>query len=403
MAATDAKRTRAHQLFRWDLARGPANGLLETCFNTFALLVAIRYFEADDNLKAWIPAGMFLGMLLNPLWINLTARRGWPLAYAVAVVFGGSAAFLGFSAVAMDPWMFVLAIVGAKLCWAQAIPLMTHLYGTTYLGHERGRRVSSFLAVSTFTAAALGYAIGALLEEKLEAFVWVFALAAIAAAWTAFTATRMPVAYLDRTATGNPIANLGVAARDRVFMVILLGWMVMGVANLMTIPLRTEYMANPIYGVNASEEQVGIVMVTIPQVLRVVTTKIWGGIFDRSNLISMRLAINLLFMASVLSFFLTEKIWMMGLAMGFMGLAQGGAGIIWTLWVTKIAPPEKTSVYMSVHTLFTGIRGSMAPFLGYMAVAALDIQGTALLAAGLIGLSTLMFVPLRARFAVRPE
>ena len=51
--------------------------------------------------------------------------------------------------------------------------------------------------------------------------------------------------------------------------------------------------------------------------------------------------------------------------MTFQGLAMGGGKIFWSLWVTKIASEEKASSYMSIHMALTGLRGSLAPFLGY--------------------------------------
>ena len=51
--------------------------------------------------------------------------------------------------------------------------------------------------------------------------------------------------------------------------------------------------------------------------------------------------------------------------MALQGLAFGGGKIFWSLWVTKIAPEEKASTYMSIHMALTGLRGSLAPFIGY--------------------------------------
>ena len=51
--------------------------------------------------------------------------------------------------------------------------------------------------------------------------------------------------------------------------------------------------------------------------------------------------------------------------MAFQGMAFGGGRIFWSLWVTKIAPEEKASSYMSIHMALTGLRGTLAPFIGY--------------------------------------
>jgi MFS family permease len=70
-------------------------------------------------------------------------------------------------------------------------------------------------------------------------------------------------------------------------------------------------------------------------------------------------------LAGIAVFFATHDVrWMLAGA-AIHGFAQSGGDIIWQLWVTKIAPPDRVSHYMSLHTLNTGIRGVVAPFAGY--------------------------------------
>ena len=57
---------------------------------------------------------------------------------------------------------------------------------------------------------------------------------------------------------------------------------------------------------------------------------------------------------------------------------------MWSLWVTKFAPPERAADYMSVHTFFTGIRGLLSPFLGFFLVGILPIQTLGWISGGLV-------------------
>jgi predicted MFS family arabinose efflux permease len=77
--------------------------------------------------------------------------------------------------------------------------------------------------------------------------------------------------------------------------------------------------------------------------------------------------------------------------MTFQGIAMGGGKIFWGLWVTKIAPPEKASAYMSIHMALTGFRGTLAPFLGYWILASSSPALVAWVGLALIAAAMLLF------------
>jgi MFS family permease len=63
--------------------------------------------------------------------------------------------------------------------------------------------------------------------------------------------------------------------------------------------------------------------------------------------------------------------------MAAFGIALGGGKILWSLWVTKIAPAEKSPAYMSIHMALTGARGTLAPFIGYWILSQFHAQAVA--------------------------
>jgi hypothetical protein len=63
------------------------------------------------------------------------------------------------------------------------------------------------------------------------------------------------------------------------------------------------------------------------------------------------------------------------------------------LWVTKFAPADRVADYMGLHTFFTGIRAVCAPLLAFAVVEHLALGTVAMLAAGLMVLSSLVLVP----------
>ena len=83
----------ANKTHRNDLYRAPFLGILETGWSTFALVIAIRYFNADETIKAWITGAGPMGFLLAPLSLylgavcKLSAHQACALLYALTAIF----------------------------------------------------------------------------------------------------------------------------------------------------------------------------------------------------------------------------------------------------------------------------------------------------------------------------
>ena len=139
----------------------------------------------------------------------------------------------------------------------------------------------------------------------------------------------------------------------------------MGIGNLVAIRLWVEYLGNVKFGLNYSETRIALLTLTIPFALKLLTTFFWGRLFDRVNFYLLRVVLNMVFLAAILCVYVGDSFTWILIGVTIHGIAFGGGNIAWSLWVTKLAKPEHTSEYMSVHTFFTGIRGFAAPFIGF--------------------------------------
>ncbi len=394
-------KARAQRTFRWDLLRGGCHGVLETTWQTFTLLIAIRVFGAGESLKSVLPAAFGIGLMCNPIILSLAARTRFRIGNVLA--FYAAAGGLAFAGATLTSGLiaYVVLIVLAQVCFAQAVPLMTQVYSENYRGAERGKRFAVFSVIASLAGIILSYTGGRLLDIDLENYRILFLLCFAAGLGQALACNRIPTRRMDEISVGNPWQNLPLIWRDRIFGWMLAGWMLMGLGNLMTLPIRVEYMANPLYGVNATNAQVGIVLGAIPLGFRILSTQIWGYFFDRWNMITMRIVLNILFFLCILLFFTTQSLAVMGFATALMGMAMGGGGIIWQLWVTKVAPPNQVSTYMSIHGATTGMRAAAAPFVGYFILVQFSPIITAGFAALLILVSTAIFIPLYTQLQER--
>ncbi|HEY5550953.1 MAG TPA: MFS transporter, partial [Opitutaceae bacterium] len=236
-----------------------------------------------------------------------------------------------------------------------------------------------------------------LLDWRLELFPWIFGAMAISAVASGWAMNRMPSTPPTTQLGRNPLQSLSWAWKDTVFGTMLATWMLMGLGNLLIVPLRVEYMANATFGINASNADIALAVAIIPAVVRMLTTHAWGWLFDNYNFFVIRTVLNGLFLCAIMLFFTTTKLWVLMLGGGVFGLAMAGGNIAWNLWVTKFAPPERVSAYMSVHTFMTGFRGVVAPFIGFHLITHASAGAAAWISAGLIAASMILLGPVRRK------
>ena len=378
---------------KYDLRRNLFNGIVEASFYSSVLLVAIRHFGASDTAKSLLAGGSCLGFLLAPGFLLLIGKSKVPVSRICALLTVGTGTGILLSSSANSAWVYTVWVLAACILAGQVPSLMVHVYSRNYRSGERGRKISGNLMLSAIVGAGTALLIGRLLDDDLNHFRPIAVVIFLFCLCTAFYHLKIPSAPLKQD-TGGLGQDLRHALKDRLFFWMLTGWMLMGIGNLVTIPLRIEYLANPAYGIDASNTVVLAITLVIPLLTRVASIPVWGWAFDRFNLAFVRIAINLFFLIGLFLYFQTKDLLFLSLAEGLIGWATGGGTMAWTLWVTKVAPSGRESSYMSVHTFFTGLRGVPAPFVGYWIITALGPSHVGWTSVLLIGLSCLIFLVL---------
>lgn len=381
--------------YRNDLLRSPFYGILEAGWTALALVIAIRAFEAPESVKALIAGAGPLGFLFAPVLLFAASRLGLTPSRAGVLAYAAGGIFIAGAALASNLALFASLLVFGQMLNAQQGAVMVHIYDANYPPSERGTRLgSAFIRVALFGIlfSVLG---GQLLDLSIDNYVAVLLIMAAASGACAFFVGRMPSEPLSPEDVGNPWQSFSLIWQDKLFGALLAFWMLLGIGNLLTLPIRVEYLANPAYDVNADNTTIAILLLVVPSVTRILCTRLWGRLFDRLNLIYTRLLLNACFLVGIFLFFFTTNLVVMAVAMAFFGAAIGGGKIMWTLWVTKIAPRGKASSYMSVHMALTGVRGSLAPFLGYWILVQSDPRTVGLTGSALVILSSVFFARLR--------
>jgi MFS family permease len=274
-------------------------------------------------------------------------------------------------------------------------PLLTLTYERNFPAAERGRRVGWGMSLRVGVAAVVGLGVGALLRTRLELW-WSLVLAgAVASVLLAALQAATPSQPLERVdgERNRPWPQFHLVATDRRLRLTLGAWMLMGFGNLMLLPLRVEYLANPKYGITADASLIALLTITVPSVCRLLSLPLFGVVFDRLSFFASRIAVNLLFALYVAAFFTGTST--AGLLVGavVLGIASAGGDLMWSLWVIKFAPPDRVADYMGLHTFFTGVRAVLAPLIAFVVIQHVSLTAVAIAAAAMMVLSALVLLP----------
>jgi MFS family permease len=384
---------RTEATYRLELRRAVANGVLESAGSMFLLLIAVRCFEAGATAKALVTTGGSVGLMLTPVVVSQVAALGWPAAQAASRLAAVGAGV--FILMAAWPWLpvYVLGSVLSMAAASSAVPLLTQIYQENYPETERGKLFSRAVMVRIASAALFSQVGGQALSVGLENFRWLLLVFAVAFAFASRCLARYPSQPLTEEGGSHPFRAMRFAREDRLFRQTLICWMLMGFANLMMLPMRVEYLANPKYDLNLDVSLVALLIGVIPNMARLAMSQVWGWLFDRTNFFVLRVTLNGGFALGILTFFLSDSI--PGLVAGAIvyGVSSAGGDVAWGLWVTKFAAPERVADYMSVHTFFTGVRGVVAPLVAFHVVQKLSLPMLGGLSAGLIVAASLLLLP----------
>jgi MFS family permease len=379
--------------YKYDLWRGFFEGVLSSGIQTFALFIAIRYYNAGEGLKSLIAAAPFIGMILSLPLVHYTAGKGLKKSFCSAVPSALASVCLIIAAWIPSLEFYALMITISYICRSAAIPYLTSIYSDNYPHLKRGASFSKPLLLTVAISSLFGLAGSLLLEMNIIYFNWVFTVVGISALAKAWAISSMPSKVIEKTSHNHPFGNFEYVIKDREFGYVLFTWFIMGFANLWVLPLRVDYVASSTYGIEASPLIVALIITIIPETIRFLFIPFWARLFDHMNFIVLRMILNVLFGMGIALFFISKNLLIIGAGSALIGLAFAGGSIAWALWVTKYAPPEKVSAYMSVHVCLTGIRGTIGPMIGYWTAAQVGATMTGWISCGLMILATIMLLP----------
>ncbi|MBJ7256593.1 MAG: MFS transporter [Akkermansiaceae bacterium] len=385
--------SRTQITYFYELWRSAAAGIIETAGTTFLLTIAVKQFAAGSVSKGVVAGSGSLGLLLSLLVVSLVKSKGWRTGKAASWILAIGA--VGFLLASLLPYLsvFVCGCMIGMAASSAIIPLLTQMYHENYPEDKRGQFFSRTVMVRIAMAAGFSKLAGDALSGHIAEYRWLLLVFSVALVLASFCLARCPTTPILSDGGTNPFRALRFVRDDALFRRTLICWMFMGFANLMMIPLRVEYLANPKYSVAATVGMIALLTGVIPNLARLILSPVWGYLFDHMNFFLLRVLLNFGFAIGILTFFASDSL--TGLVIGaiIFGISNSGGDVAWGLWVTKFAPPGHVADYMSVHTFLTGIRGVLAPLIAFQVAAYYSLGGLACCSSALIVLATLMLIP----------
>ena len=159
-----------HTFVRSDLVRGLGQGVLETGFGVFIILITIRFWEAPDFYKAALAGGGSIGLVLTPFAIGVISRNKLPGRKSACFSYRLLAAFIFAASLSTTVLFFTIFLVFAQICLSQVPSLMIQIYSHVYKAGERGKKISFNLIASTMGGLFSSFLFGTYLTRSKQIF-----------------------------------------------------------------------------------------------------------------------------------------------------------------------------------------------------------------------------------------
>lgn len=336
-----------------------------------------------------------LANLLSLAWVTLGhGRHKIRMLLAMQV---GCALMVALPALANETpiglGLFLLGIIGARLCWSGVITFRSAVWAANYPRHMRARVAGKFATIQAIVLASVSAGVGMLMDHDPQAYRWAYPAAAGAGLLGAFAYSRIRMcghaallqAELNtklkdsKRLSMNPMSIIRFLRNDRDFGQFMLFQFLLGTANMMISAPLIIVLAD-VYSMDYIQM---IAMTTsIPIIIMPFVIPMWSRLLDRVHIVRFRSIHSWVFvLTSIILVITLATSWMPGfwIAAAVRGVAFGGGVLAWNLGHHDFSTISSSSMYMGVHVTLTGFRGLIAPALGvglYELLQHIDPSGT---------------------------
>ncbi len=360
---------RARPTFFYDFKSALLFGTFGGLFIPFISIMG-RKIGGTPFQIALLTAAPFIANLFSIFWAEdiLGKGRVW---YVVWMSAFGRACLL-FMPFATTPPVYVLLIVLYFIVTAFALPAYASIMKTNYPTEYRGR-LMGYVRVGSASAWIIASWIGGrVLEQASTNYRYLFPVAAIFGILSALEFGRIRVP-LEKREMNNGIewGELKKTLSNKEFLRFIIAFSAFEFGYLLSSPLFPLVLVD--YS-HISNQAAGIFGALFSG-FYLLGFFYWGHFLDRHPK-GLALSLTLLFTSAIpFMYLLSTNLWVLGIAQALTGFVAAAVELVAMIIITNITANHNVSRYMAVHITFSGIRGTIAPFLGTALMGLIGFKG----------------------------
>lgn len=248
-------------------------------------------------------------------------------------------------------------------------PVQNFILARNYPSASRGRWFGWANSVANVSALLTSITVGMLLDANEQLFREVYFIIGLAGGLACFVLAAIPT---PRRKTTEPLENpvkklIAVLAKNKGFRIFERNFFIYGSAFLILSPVIPVYLVDAL---KMSYTEVSFARAVIGMFGVALFSPFVGRFHDRYN--PFRFAAAVFGMLALFPLLLA-----LGCIFGHASVyaayvlysfAMAGIAIVWNLGSIYFAEPDREALYQSIHVTLTGVRGIIAPVLGYVAM-----------------------------------
>ncbi len=348
--------------FRYDTTRLSLESLYLTLEQSVFVLITISYFNASDFYKALVQTGVPIGRTLALFFLTYIVITKIKKTHLVAAINILVAVFLLLATFGDSVEAYVILATLAMIFFNFRSPIITSIHKDSYSKNKRARLFSVGHLISGIMILLFAGFVGYIVELDSSYFRYVLIFVSAIVALSAWFTVQIPSSYLYPKKSKNFLHEFRFIKEDRLFRGMLISWFILGLANLAAVAIQVAYMKETTF---LSDAQIVWLVSGCSALVNIIFMPLWARAFDKYNVLVIRIIANIMLLIGLVLFFMSDNLTVIiiGFIIRSIGLSSGT--ILWSLWVTRAASPKNTQSYMAIHSFFTGVRGIIAPFIGF--------------------------------------
>ncbi len=369
-----------------DLSYNLCLGASQPALGAIAIIIIKQVLSGSNNLIGVVQSASMAGLLLSLFYRGTSLQQRPQKAYVKPHMFGWLSIMC--CAFTEDVFVFTFLVFLSLFLFHISSPAQGVLYQLIYSSRNRGRIVSYIKLLQLIVAALFSLIIGQVIEHHGFAYQGFYLGLGLCGIICSYLFMKIEIPEKNQTIIKKrPFPNIvKIFYHDRPFLLFMAFQFLLGTANIAGFSAIQVYINDKSFLGLSPEKAAFIAGVVVPTAM-FLSMIFWGKSFDRLPIVRYRIITSCVLGIGFIPF-LSGEFWGALLGSAIWGIGRGGGQLAWTLGVLDFAPKNSESEYLGIHTFLTGLRGTIAPFVGVYLIESLGGSRTLLFSS----ISILIFI-----------